>query len=217
VTAIFRTCHWSLFLTDHRHRARDPGLKLGQIGRVTWVHCPSCDGPAKSNSSGVTCLRCGYMTIQNTEPFSSSWARIRQRDARCAHCRLPLPNAPLPTAREIDGELHVRVKCPECGETVDYRADIAFPPAGASQPEPVRMRLYLTTQVGGETLWVDNLAHLDMLEDYLGAKVRERGEVRGLTMMARLPAWMKSSTMRPKILRGLAHLRDRADKAGIDE
>jgi len=64
---------------------------------------------------------------------------------------------------------------------------------------------------------VDNLAHLAVLEDYLGAKVRERGPVRGLTMMARLPAWMKAATMRPKILRGLTHLRERAEKAGIDE
>lgn len=203
-------------MTDHR-RARDPGLRLGQIGRVTWVHCPKCDGPAKNDRRGAECLRCGYMTIQETSPASTRWARIRQRDASCVHCRAPLPAHAMPTALDKDGELHVRVRCSACGETVDYRASIAFPPEGASRAEPVRLPLYLTTQVGGETLWVDNLAHLAVLEDYLGAKVRERGPVRGLTMIARLPAWMKSATMRPKVLRGLRHLRERAEKAGIDE
>jgi len=200
-----------------RDRARDPGLKLAGFGRVTWVHCPACDGPAKHDGSTAQCLRCGYRTIQDPAPFSSRWARIRQEDPRCSHCRNPLPAEPMPTALEKDGALHVRVRCPTCGEVVDYRADIAFPPKGAAKPPVVRMRLYLTAQVGGETLWVDNLAHLDALEHYLGAKLRERGPVPGLTMMARLPAWMKSATMRPKILRSLGHLRDRAERAGIDE
>jgi len=36
-------------------------------------------------------------------------------------------------------------------------------------------------------------------------------------MMAKLPRWMKASTNRDKVLRGLAQLRDRAQKAGIDQ
>ncbi|NCP17830.1 MAG: hypothetical protein GW855_01565 [Erythrobacter sp.] len=64
---------------------------------------------------------------------------------------------------------------------------------------------------------MNNLAHLDALEDWLGAKVRERGPQPGLTMMAKLPRWMKASTNRDKVLRGLAQLRDRAQKAGIDQ
>ena len=55
------------------------------------------------------------------------------------------------------------------------------------------------------------------LEDWLGAKVRERGPRAGLTMMARLPRWMKASTNRTKVLRGLAQLRELAEKSGIDE
>ena len=79
------------------------------------------------------------------------------------------------------------------------------------------LRRYLETQVAGETLWVLNLAHLEALEDWLGAKVRERGPQAGLTMMARLPRWMKASTNRTKVLRGLAQLRELAEKSGIDE
>lgn len=198
-------------------RARDPGFKRGQIGRVAWVHCPACDGPARHDSRGAECLRCGYMTIPETGGRSTRWARPQQADPRCVHCRMPIPTDPVPTALMRDGTLHVRVKCRNCGEQGDHRALPASPPKGATTAEPAWLRLYLTTQVAGETLWVDNLAHLEMLEDYLGAKVRERGPVPGLTMMARLPAWMKAATARPKILRGLRHLRERAEKAGIDE
>ncbi|KLE36095.1 hypothetical protein AAW00_04175 [Aurantiacibacter luteus] len=79
------------------------------------------------------------------------------------------------------------------------------------------MRRFLETQVAGETLWVNNLAHLDAIEQWIGAAVRERGDRPGLTMMARLPRWMKASTNREKVLRGLANLRERAQRAGIDE
>lgn len=202
---------------SHRHRASDPGVLLSQLGQVTWVHCPSCDGPAKNSAVGVRCIRCGYTTIQQVASPPVRWATIGLDDPRCTHCRLPLPNPPRPTAREDGGKLLIRVPCPHCARTVDYPAVIAFPPIGSTMKPAQIMKLFLTTQVGGHTLWVDNLAHLDALDAWLGATLRERGPVRGKTMMARLPAWMKSATMRPKILRGLRHLRERARKAGIDE
>ena len=202
---------------DPQSRARDPGLKLAQIGGVSWVHCARCDGPARIDARGMECMRCGYMTIQDRDRYSYRWGLIRQDHPLCVNCRKPLPVEPRPTASKKDGELYVRVKCPNCAEIEDYRAYPASPPKGASKSEPASLPLYLTTQVAGETLWVDNLQHLELLEEYLGAKVRERGPVPGLTMMARLPAWMKSTTARPKILRGLRHLRERAEKAGINE
>lgn len=197
------------------HRARDPGVKLGQVGRALWVHCPECDGAAKSDGYGVTCAHCGYMTIQQTKPRYERWGRIRLNHPNCTFCGGALPTEAMPSARGEGRDMTIRIRCPHCGKTVDYPATWAFSPG--QWPEPRRVRRYLVAQVGGETLWVDNLAHLDMLEEYLGAKVRERGPVAGLTMMARLPAWMKSATMRPKIVKALQQLRDRAEKAGIDE
>lgn len=203
-------------MTPPPHRAADPGLKRHQFGQVTWIECPECDGPARNTAAGAACLRCGYHTIQNREPASSGWARISADDPLCSFCRTPLPQQAMPTGRTVDGKLKVRVRCSACAKTVDYPASIAFPPEGPAPTSRWRP-LYLTTQVSGHTLAVDNLAHLDALEHWLGASLRERGPVRGLTMMARLPAWMKSATMRPKILRGLRHLRQQAKAAGIDE
>ena len=205
----------SPFVTDPR-RARDPGLKRFQFGQVVWIECPQCDGPAANSSMGAHCRRCGYMTIQHREPSSRQWARIALTDPLCSHCRSPLPQAPMPTGRMVDGKFKLRVRCTGCARSVDYPAQSAFPPQGPGGGGNWRP-LYLRTLVSGHELAVDNLAHLDALEAWLGASLRERGPVAGLTMMARLPVWMKSATMRPKILRALRHLRERAKRAGIDE
>ena len=202
-------------VTDPR-RARDPGLRRYQFGRVSWIECPQCDGPASNSSLGAHCRKCGCMTIQQREKPGTSWARIALTDPLCSHCRAPLPCGPLPTARAVDGKRLVRIKCRVCSKTVDYPATFAFPPNAPFDREVWRP-LYLRTTVSGHELAVDNLAHLDALEAWLGASLRERGPVAGLTMMARLPAWMKSATMRPKIVRALRHLRKMAEQGGIDE
>ena len=197
------------------HRASDPGGRVWSFGNVTWVHCPECDQAAKSTGASVSCAHCGYTTVPSLKPYSDKWAYPASSDPLCSHCRKPLDRRERPTARESDGKLFVRIRCEHCGETEEYPALPGSPP---SSGRPYRLlHRYLETQVAGETLWVNNLVHLEALEDWLGAKVRERPADRGLTMMARLPRWMKASTNRPKVLRGLAQLRELAEKSGIDE
>ncbi|RFS86806.1 hypothetical protein D0T12_00510 [Actinomadura spongiicola] len=60
---------------------------------------------------------------------------------------------------------------------------------------------------GGRTLWAFNERHLDLLEGYVGARLRERGEYVGMTMVAKLPAWLKSAKHRGEILRVIGRLR----------
>ncbi len=60
---------------------------------------------------------------------------------------------------------------------------------------------------GNRTLWAFDERHLDILEGYVGARLRERGERTGMTMLARLPAWLKSAKNRTEILRVIGRLR----------
>ena len=196
------------------HRATDPGGRLASFGDVKWVHCPKCDQAARSDNNGVSCAHCGHRTIQDRSDNLNRWARLANKKERCSHCAEPLEDMDRPTARIIDGKPMVGVRCSHCHEVDDYPATSGWSP----QSVPLkRNRLFLVTQVAGETLWVENLTHLEALEDWLGAKVRERGPIRGSTMMARLPRWMKASTNRAKVLRGLAQLRELAERSGIDE
>ncbi|MEG3143494.1 hypothetical protein U1839_02405 [Sphingomonas sp. RT2P30] len=76
--------------------------------------------------------------------------------------------------------------------------------------------LFLTEVVGSEQLWAYNPVHLVFLEAYLNASLRERAAgQRSMTMMARLPRWMKTAGARPKLRRAFAHLHDKAKRAGL--
>lgn len=68
--------------------------------------------------------------------------------------------------------------------------------------------LWLRRSCCGETLWALNGEHLDFLERYVAAGLRERGTVPGTLGLAEsLPAWLKHAGHRREVLRGIHHLR----------
>jgi hypothetical protein len=72
-----------------------------------------------------------------------------------------------------------------------------------------RLPLWLTAECcGGHTLWAFNERHLDLLEAFVAARLRERGTgPGGLTLVARLPTWLKRAKHRGEILRVIRRLR----------
>jgi hypothetical protein len=56
-------------------------------------------------------------------------------------------------------------------------------------------------------LWANNEAHLDYLESYIGAALRERRWERPYALSRYLPSWMKHAEHREEVLRALARLR----------
>lgn len=74
--------------------------------------------------------------------------------------------------------------------------------------------LWLQTECCGRVLWAYNSAHLELLENYVAAKLRERSRrdpgsewERRMAVTATLPAWIKSAKNRDRVLRGLDRLR----------
>jgi hypothetical protein len=71
--------------------------------------------------------------------------------------------------------------------------------------------LWLRVPCCGETLWAYNARHLDFLETYIGATLREhrRGPHgwRNQSLRNRLPRWMQQARHREEILRCIAALR----------
>ena len=85
--------------------------------------------------------------------------------------------------------------------------------------EPVdpyfRLPLWLQANCCGKLLWAYNAEHLDLLESYVGARLRERRATPGsMSMLARLPAWLKSAKNRDTILRATWQLRSTLPTAG---
>jgi hypothetical protein len=79
--------------------------------------------------------------------------------------------------------------------------------------------LWLQTPCCGEVLWAYNERHISFLEDFVGARLRER--VRdgkygwsNRSLASRLPAWIKSAKNRDEVMKGLSRLRARLQDAG---
>ncbi|WP_405975228.1 hypothetical protein OG496_46780 [Streptomyces sp. NBC_00988] len=74
-----------------------------------------------------------------------------------------------------------------------------------------RPPLWLQTETRHGHLWAYNLEHLDPIRRFVAADLRERAPWydtgQKMTLVARLPAWMKSAKNRDEILRAVDRLR----------
>lgn len=103
-----------------------------------------------------------------------------------------------------------RLVCRACGHVRNWPGDTKHTIScwGGPVDPYFRQPLWLRADCcGSQTLWAFNERHLDILERYVNARLRERGEHPGMTMLARLPAWLKSAKHRTEILRVIGRLR----------
>lgn len=68
------------------------------------------------------------------------------------------------------------------------------------------LELRLQTRCAGHLLWAYNPAHLDFIDHYVRADLREREGTMNGSLASRLPKWMKSSRHRNEIRRAIARL-----------
>ncbi|WP_430443814.1 hypothetical protein [Sphingorhabdus contaminans] len=86
-----------------------------------------------------------------------------------------------------------------------------------AENDPVSGLPYLlATSVGRHILWVRNLDHLDLIEAYVKATLRERTlQPTKMTTLARLPAWIKLAANRGDLLKAIKNLRAKAVRTGL--
>ena len=144
----------------------------------------------------VVCPRCsGRALVRVREPQASP--RVVLTCAHCGHSQGWAPTEP--------GILHSS----NPGRFAAGR--VAF---GAPVDPFFHLPLWLQAPCCGERLWAFNAAHLEWLELYVGATLRERspGEHgwsnRGLA--SRLPQWMRAAGNRDEILRCIRALKEKA-------
>lgn len=212
-------------MADPDSRATDPGFKLWQIADIRWVHCPRCDGPARLAGGRLTCTRCAFAEGGPKKGRRRLKAVMTAKvSPKCENkaCGGPIPNHGPPVRGGGSDALKARIVCPTCGHVGHY-------PAVPVEPLDVRKAhsalrwfrgwpsgvTYLRRRIGAHTLVVYNQQHLEALETWLGADHRQRGPVAGLTMMARLPRWMKAARARGDVLKALAELREQAEAEGL--
>ncbi|TCP55186.1 hypothetical protein EV191_102398 [Tamaricihabitans halophyticus] len=151
-----------------------------------------------------------------TDPLVRLWRyadRILVRCPKCAGCASVLPE-PTTTARPGPSNPHRRLSCLGCGHTAGWTAPRhdnywIVPELNGPDDPYFGLPLWLRAECcGGNVLWAYNAEHLALLESYLAARLRERGAYRGsMSLVERLPAWLKSAKHRTEALRTIRRLR----------
>ena len=102
-----------------------------------------------------------------------------------------------------------RVVCQSCVYRNDWRdGSISI---GASFDWYFRLPLWLETECVGETLWAYNRKHLEFIENYVGAKLRERTPNTNKSLASRLPQWIKRAKNRDAVLKAVGKLKEKLD------
>lgn len=80
---------------------------------------------------------------------------------------------------------------------------------GASFDWYFRLPLWLQISCGGETLWAYNEKHLEFIERYVAAKIRDRTPNTNKSLASRLPQWIKAAKNRDEVLRAIGRLKNK--------
>lgn len=102
-----------------------------------------------------------------------------------------------------------RLVCESCGFSKVQYSDSIYSYCHMNLSDPFFLRpLWLQTSCCGETLWAFNGHHLDVLERFVAAQVRESATTYR-SMVSKLPAWIQKGKNREKVLAGIEKLRKR--------
>ncbi|SCF44015.1 hypothetical protein GA0070561_0185 [Micromonospora saelicesensis] len=129
----------------------------------------------------VVCPRCGHRAVNSPQPNDSRWVASWPR----------------------------RLTCPGCAYSASWSPRGSEVSSWNGPVDPFfHLPLWLRAQCcGGHTLWAFNRTHLDILSGYIGARLRERGPAPGgMTLVARLPNWLKAANNRDELLRVISRL-----------
>ncbi|GAA2998846.1 hypothetical protein [Streptosporangium longisporum] len=137
---------------------------------------------------------------------------------RCPRCDGRAAVLPLPGGTDRGIFAPRRLLCPACGYVRGWEGDrVGW--YDAPEDPYFRLPLWLSAPCCGHTLWAYGRRHLDLLEDHVAARHRERllasdrDRGRPRTLVESLPDWITSAKHREEILRAVARMRATLDDA----
>lgn len=181
----------------------DDGRGISSFSHEIFVTCPKCDHVATIASGSYYCSHCNFKPSQPTlfQPPCERCKKLfglifRQRDFRvetagieakvlnCTGC------GHINDIKKIYGGLNIFSKAEEINQGLD-------PWYG--------MNLWLRISFRRKVLWFYNLAHLEYVESYLKADIRERSKDAGNgSVISRLPAWIKHHKSREDVMKKIS-------------
>jgi hypothetical protein len=131
---------------------------------------------------------------------------------RCDGCAVVMPHPGAPEDAEAGPagfmNFRRRLRCKACGFFKDETVSSAV--VGGPVDPYFQRPVWLQASCCGRVLWAYNVRHLDLLEAYVAAKLRERGDLVAwapASLVERLPTWLKTAKNRAEVLRTIRRLR----------
>ncbi|WP_437064600.1 hypothetical protein [Streptomyces sp. enrichment culture] len=150
------------------------------------------------------------------DPRSTEYDFLGLIMVRCPGCGKAARVVPAPEDCDAGGQPVFRLRrlvCRGCGlSRVRSGRSLRFSP-GTAQPatDPYfGLPLWLQLETRHGWLWAYNLQHLDVIHRFVQATLRERAPWydtgQKMTLVARLPAWIKRAKNRDEILRAISRI-----------
>ncbi len=146
----------------------------------------------------VVCPKCALMA--KVIPVESS-EMLNRRKLICSNCGYNKPTNVNKSPRRMPG-----MEFSNKRNTNDYIV------IGGAFDWYFREPIWLQIECCGETLWAYNKEHLEFIENYVAAKLRERIPNVNKSLASRLPQWMKSAKNRAEILKAIAKLKEKLNE-----
>lgn len=189
---------------NEEFRFADPGVALSDLATHFVVECPKCGGKAwvrpHDPSWRLTCTACFHVE----EPGRWYGAMTAYVSVKCRECRHQLTRS-----APVDGTWKkLKMKCDNCGDECEYEAHLSkhWKHEGRMTDPVFGLPLWLQAPMADELFWSFNYEQLELLEQYVKAKLRERGITprntikKSSSMVARLPSFITGAHRREEVL-----------------
>ncbi|MGW3142473.1 hypothetical protein [Streptomyces sp. NPDC001139] len=150
------------------------------------------------------------------DPRSTEYDFISLIIVRCPGCQEAARVVPAPEDSDPGGRILFRPRrlvCRGCGLSRVWSGRCVALPAGTAQPatDPYfGLPLWLQVETRHGWLWAYNPEHLDLIRRFVQAPLRERAPWydtgQKMTLVARLPTWIKRAKHRDEILRAVSRI-----------
>jgi hypothetical protein len=192
------------------HRFQDQNRLTFSFANRVLVSCPQCQHRAEvvtrmdTHQSTLQCVNC------HCQRTSSHRQWRLNLNVYCNHCsdRISIHNRVVTTRKQA-----IRIRCQACGHIQShhptYSETIGFGGKAPGSDPFFGLDLWLQMRFRQYLFWAYNYEHLLYLEAYITAKLRERHDRRYMTLVERLPDWMKSRKNREDLLKLIHRLKEK--------
>lgn len=194
-------------------RFQDENQFLGSFANEVFVKCPKCESKAavkRELTSGCNCGRCYTTVFECKHCFykldKPVYQYIAYGNPYCNNC---FEKYEFESQRLKEKPERYKAKCPHCSFKEEWEPKVkevlqnSEVEDGLVREQYYNFPLWFQKEVNGNIFWAYNQDHIDYLERYIKAGLRERNSKVNYnsSLVSRLPKFVKEAKNREKLLK----------------